>query len=639
MRLEVVEVLVLALTIAAVALVSIRWKVWFQQKRFKRQPKTPRLPPRPKSDYFPLLQSSLRECAKWLSTKEDFKDLAAQFEQLSDDLSHPLMVVVMGQFNTGKSTFINCLLEQELLVADVLPATAAVTLLSYGEKPEVLAYYRDRKIQHFPIGSLAEFSAEGSDRGKAMRQNLSHLEVRLSCALLRKVTLIDTPGLNSTEQSHKEATERFVERANAVIWLLASSQALTGTEDAAIRQLAASVRPLVVVNQIDQIDEEEESIDTTLNRIGNRLGLDSQPIGMSAMRALEAYKAADPNLLEASGWSSFVLHFNRHFLPTAILQRGTRIREVLGDQLKEVTTRLNQLHNRLLLSEKDALGGQEYINAQLEAVISLQSEAQLWTRFQQTATSLPQRSFQTGSYQGREERQAKSEASLRGSTISAMYNELAHAIQQGTFPAKSISAEVNHASELSRTIGILAANLQHLADKHIGLRTQLETTTEKRVAYHNERSKYRTRQGTFDNGNKLVQFLSFNERAILEAQDSKLNREDSSITAEETGFADQLNAIGRPLLRLAEELSELSTRIIDGLDEAISFRRQNIQNSESRVQAAHCLVVSLQWVPTSLPTWNDMRLGIISALNSDIERNTGNSPTPGLAPLGQQSRG
>src|SRR6185295_13680574 len=55
--------------------------------------------------------------------------LAASMRQL-DDL---FLLVVVGEFNAGKSAFINALVGQNVLEEGVTPTTAQIHLLTYGE--------------------------------------------------------------------------------------------------------------------------------------------------------------------------------------------------------------------------------------------------------------------------------------------------------------------------------------------------------------------------------------------------------------------------------------------------------------------------------------------------------------------------
>lgn len=75
------------------------------------------------------------------------------------------MVLVMGEFSTGKSTFINTLLGADVLTTAQIPTTAVISLLSYGETPAVKLHHQD--------GSVTDYDLRGWGRSlpRGMRIN------------------------------------------------------------------------------------------------------------------------------------------------------------------------------------------------------------------------------------------------------------------------------------------------------------------------------------------------------------------------------------------------------------------------------------------------------------------------------------
>ena len=76
----------------------------------------------------------LGELRDWLvrlgAPEEQRQALADSLEQLEE----PFLLVVVGEFNAGKSAFINALLGQKALEEGVTPTTARVGLLRHGEQ-------------------------------------------------------------------------------------------------------------------------------------------------------------------------------------------------------------------------------------------------------------------------------------------------------------------------------------------------------------------------------------------------------------------------------------------------------------------------------------------------------------------------
>lgn len=153
--------------------------------------------------------------------KKDFANESQRKEiaRLRKELSEPLTLMIAGEFKAGKSTFINALLGEEILTSDVTPATAVVTMLTYGRERIVLGHFKNGTIQQFGEGELKELSAEVSGKGASIRRQLSHIELKLPLQLLKQLTIIDTPGLNSDYAHHTRATEQFLDRSDIAFWV------------------------------------------------------------------------------------------------------------------------------------------------------------------------------------------------------------------------------------------------------------------------------------------------------------------------------------------------------------------------------------------------------------------------------------
>jgi len=140
-------------------------------------------------------------------------------------LGELFLLVVIGEFNTGKSTLLNELIGSRLLPEGVTPTTAAITLIRYGERE----------------------SEEWHDEG--------YVERRVPSAPLRDLAVVDTPGTNAIIRRHEALTRDFVPRADLVLFVTSADRPFTETE----RELIAAVREwgkkvVVVVNKTDLLE-------------------------------------------------------------------------------------------------------------------------------------------------------------------------------------------------------------------------------------------------------------------------------------------------------------------------------------------------------------------------------------------------
>lgn len=329
--------------------------------------------------YTPLKQTEMAALSDTERLLEQVKSTAARLNQyvlykseavgawrISQEGNRPLMVLVMGEFKTGKSTFINTILGEEILTTDVAPSTAVTSLLCFGKERQVWLHYADGRKEEYLFEKLAEITAEGDDRKRAIRESLAYVEIALPNAMLKRINLIDTPGLNVHRESHIRNTENFKDKADVVLWVFNAARSATRTEIQEIKALGERLKPFAVVNRIDNIDEEEESVDDVLGKIKKRLDGTVQGVfGLSSKLAREAEQHGDAALLEQSGWAVFMEKLEQHFLACADELKLVALSDKVQEFLAHFRTRLAEL-------EKAAAAKEKNFGSQDEALQSIQ---------------------------------------------------------------------------------------------------------------------------------------------------------------------------------------------------------------------------------------------------------------------------
>jgi ribosome biogenesis GTPase A len=144
--------------------------------------------------------------------------------KLEEDRFH---LVVVGEFNHGKSTFVNALLGQNVLAVGVTPTTAAIHHLKYADAPEATVVFASGKREKIPFGDAARFSVGGD----AHPEDVDFLEVGYPAPLLKeRILLVDTPGVNDLSLQRADITYSYIPRADAVLFLLDAGQILKESE-------------------------------------------------------------------------------------------------------------------------------------------------------------------------------------------------------------------------------------------------------------------------------------------------------------------------------------------------------------------------------------------------------------------------
>jgi small GTP-binding protein len=175
-------------------------------------------------------------------------------------------VVVLGEFNHGKSTFINALLGAPVLPTGITPTTAVLAHVTHGARAGATLVGEDGARKTIAGSALADWvtvdgqaSHKNDPGGKPLA--LHHVELTQPVALLEnQLTIVDTPGVNDINEQRAEITYGYLPRADAAVFLLDATQILTASERQFLEErILRSTRDrlLFVVAKTDLLSEAE----------------------------------------------------------------------------------------------------------------------------------------------------------------------------------------------------------------------------------------------------------------------------------------------------------------------------------------------------------------------------------------------
>lgn len=231
--------------------------------------------------------------------------LAAVAAHARDAFERPLCVAVMGEFNAGKSSFVNALVGADIAPVGVTPTTATLNVFRHGP-PSGRAIYLDGRVEDIAgrdlPGFLQEIAEEVSPRGgpgdEGRASELARTEIFAPVEVLRAVEIVDTPGLNALRPAHERLARAFLEEADALIWLFAVDQAAKASErDVLASAHAARKKILGVVSKADRADEAE--LRSVVRHVASSLGPWLE--ALVPVSAKRARKAQGHNDLSAQG--------------------------------------------------------------------------------------------------------------------------------------------------------------------------------------------------------------------------------------------------------------------------------------------------------------------------------------------------
>lgn len=182
---------------------------------------------------------------------------AATLREVARRLAGPLRVAVAGRISSGKSTLVNALIGRRVAPTGVGECTRLVTRFCYGTPDRIEVVWRTGRRRALPFDPAGMIPAElGGDLAE-----VSHLEAYLTNAVLRDLTVVDTPGLGSPDAA-ADASAVAVAEAEAVLYVLTQAvraddaQVLAAFTAATAARRVAPVTAIAVLNKADTVAPE-----------------------------------------------------------------------------------------------------------------------------------------------------------------------------------------------------------------------------------------------------------------------------------------------------------------------------------------------------------------------------------------------
>ncbi|HZD09904.1 MAG TPA: dynamin family protein [Candidatus Binatia bacterium] len=207
------------------------------------------------------------------ASDDDREALADSIRQLDEFF----LLVIAGEFNSGKSALINALIGQRLLQEGVTPTTSQIHVLHYGEQ---------------------------TSRAPREQGVWTH---RAPVEILQNINIVDTPGTNAIMREHEALTTEFIPRSDLVLFVTSADRPFTESERVFLTRIRNWGKKIVlVINKIDILPQEQdlEEVVTFVRDAGQRLVGDIAALfPVSAKLAMRA-KSGQPQLWEASRFAA-----------------------------------------------------------------------------------------------------------------------------------------------------------------------------------------------------------------------------------------------------------------------------------------------------------------------------------------------
>jgi GTPase Era involved in 16S rRNA processing len=174
------------------------------------------------------------------------------------DQNQLIDVAILGQFKSGKSSFLNSLIGKSILPVGVLPVTTTITRLQYGIRERAIIRHFDGKQTEVDIGAIEEFTSEA--KNPANQKNVEVVDVELpSLEKYAGLRLVDTPGLGSIFKYHMETSENWLPEVGTALLAISSDRPLAANDLQLIRELRRYTPQIVILlTKADLLSPEQQ---------------------------------------------------------------------------------------------------------------------------------------------------------------------------------------------------------------------------------------------------------------------------------------------------------------------------------------------------------------------------------------------
>lgn len=203
------------------------------------------------------IENNMIRAIKLLKDSEICAELDERLLSLVDRIQrNELIISVIGQFKRGKSTFINSVLQKDILPTGIIPVTSCVTKLHYGDE-KALVTFGDGAEKTVSIGELHQYISESENPQN--QKNVSFVDIYCRNAILKEgLILVDTPGVGSVHKHNTDSAYSFVKDSDAVLFMLSVDSPLNEIElDFLKTSNLYAAKFYFAVNKIDTVSQPE----------------------------------------------------------------------------------------------------------------------------------------------------------------------------------------------------------------------------------------------------------------------------------------------------------------------------------------------------------------------------------------------
>lgn len=311
-----------------------------------------------------LLIDQVKAIINQLQEQQDDKHVIKVNHLYEKLMQEQLSIALCGHFSAGKSTLINTLCGAKLLPSSPIPTSANVVTLAYGETAQAeveIANQGEVRTAIVPIDKLNDYCVDG--------ETYTSVKIKYPSEFLKQgIQLLDTPGIDSTDDAHRLSTESALHLADVVFYVMDYNHVQSEINFSFAKQLKEWGKPLYfIVNQIDKHRDEELSFEKYKQSVWDAFhAWHLEPAGI-------IYLSLKNPSHKAHQWES-LLQLNKELITIKSQLKVESVKASLKQIMMDHIEFNEDKHEAELVLAAKAYGGKEKIELELASIQQLKEQ-------------------------------------------------------------------------------------------------------------------------------------------------------------------------------------------------------------------------------------------------------------------------
>ncbi|MGD0234219.1 MAG: dynamin family protein [Syntrophorhabdales bacterium] len=213
-----------------------------------------------RSHPYQLSAQSVLENIREVSARFDVVSLNREIEACENLFTQDRIidVAILGQFKAGKSSFINSLIDWNVLPVGVIPVTTVITRLYYDREQKATVTDFDGTRTEVTLDNVEQYISE--EKNPANKKNVEVVDIGLpALSRYQGLRLVDTPGLGSAFKYNTETSREWLPEVGAAIVAVSADRPLSENDLDLLRDLARyTPKTILLLTKTDLLSEEQQ---------------------------------------------------------------------------------------------------------------------------------------------------------------------------------------------------------------------------------------------------------------------------------------------------------------------------------------------------------------------------------------------